>query len=129
MQENINHTPKEVIYDRGGKGQNQIGETIISTPDYRPLKKDTEYQKRKKRKKFRRRAAIEPVIGHLKSDFRMAQNYLWGDHSSQINAFLAATGWNLKKLMKQLKQQNENLLSPIFNFFLSHLYLNQKQGY
>ncbi|MEP1490306.1 MAG: transposase [Algibacter sp.] len=87
MQANINHLPKEVVYDRGGKGQKQIGQTKISTPDYRPLKRDTEYQKRIKRKKFRRRAAIEPVIGHLKTDFRMGQNYLHGTNSSQINAF------------------------------------------
>ena len=110
-------TPKEVVYDRGGKGQKQIGDTIISTPDYRPLKRDSKYQKSKKRKKFRRRAAIEPVIGHLKTDFRMGQNYLHGKESPQINAFLAATGWNLKKLMKKLKQNFfcwRNLFLQIF---------------
>lgn len=101
----LNYAPQELIYDRGGKGQKQIGKTKISTPDYRPLKRDTEYQKRQKRKKFRRRAAIEPVIGHLKSDFRMGQNYLHGDQSPQINALLAATGWNLKKMMKKLKEE------------------------
>ena len=58
MQENLNFTPKEVVYDRKGKGQKEIGDTIISTPDYRPLKRDTEYQRRSKRKKFRIRAAI-----------------------------------------------------------------------
>ena len=105
MESNLGHTPKELVYDRGGKGQKQIGDTIISTPDNRPLKRDTPYQKRKKRKKFRRRAAIEPVIGHLKTDFRMGQNYLHGKQSPQINAFLAATGWNLKKMMKKLKEE------------------------
>ncbi|MEX1000501.1 MAG: transposase [Crocinitomicaceae bacterium] len=53
--------------------------------------------------KFQRRAAIEPLIGHLKTDYRMGQNYLHGIDSPQINAFLAATGWNLKKMMLQLK--------------------------
>jgi len=38
MQSNINHRPKEVVYDRGGKGVKQIGDTKISTPDYKPLK-------------------------------------------------------------------------------------------
>lgn len=117
MQSNLNHTPEEIIYDRGGKGQKQIGNTIISTPS-KPLKRDSEYQKRKKRKKFRRRAAIEPVIGHLKSDFRMGQNYLHGEKSPQINAFLAATGWNLKKMMEKLKtevQKSSNLI--LFRFF------------
>lgn len=109
MEETIGYQPKEVVYDRGGKGQKQIGNTIISTPDYRPLKRDTAYQKRAKRKKFQRRAAIEPVIGHLKTDFRMGQNYLQGKNSSQINAFLAATGWNLKKMMKKLKLELEKI--------------------
>ncbi len=120
MQDNLDHTPQEVVYDRGGRGQKQIRETIISTPT-KPLKRDNAYQKRKKRKKFRRRAAIEPVIGHLKTDFRMAQNYLSGDKSPQINAFLAATGWNLKKLMKKLKEELlwlnsllQNILRKIF---------------
>jgi len=61
-----NYEPKELIYDRGGKGIKQVASTLMSTPDYRPLKRDSEYQKKKKRKKFRRRAAIEPVIGHQK---------------------------------------------------------------
>ncbi len=110
MESNLGHTPKELVYDRGGKGQKQIGATIISTPDNRPLKRDIPYQKRKKRKKFRRRAAIEPVIGHLKTDFRMGQNYLHGKRSPQINAFLAAAGWNLKKMMKKLKAQLDKSL-------------------
>ena len=114
MASNLNYKPKEIVYDRGGKGQKMIGETKISTPDYKPLKRDSKYERKNKRKKFRRRAAIEPVIGHLKTYFRMGQNYLSGKKSPQINAFLAATGWNLKKLMKQIKA--EASLS-IFQFF------------
>ena len=68
-----------------------------------------------KRKKFRTRAAIEPIIGHLKTDFRMAQNYFLGETGTQINAFMAATAWNLKKMMEILK---ENFLYHFFfNFF------------
>ena len=111
MESNLGHTPKELVYDRGGKGHKRIGSTMISTPDNRPLKRDTSYQKRKKRKKFRRRAAIEPLIGHLKTDFRMGQNYLHGKESPQINPFLAATGWNLKKMMKKLKARLEKSIS------------------
>jgi IS5 family transposase len=119
MKKNLKYLPQEVVYDRGGKGKSIINGVKISIPG-KSLKKDTDYQKRKKRKKFRRRAAIEPVIGHLKTDFRMAQNYLHGDDSPIINAMLAATGWNLKKLMKQLKgnliswlQTIQHILSPI----------------
>jgi len=123
IKSNNNPLPKEIIYDRGGKGTKFIGETKISTPDYRPLKRDTEYQKRTKRKKFRRRAAIEPVIGHLKTDHRMGQNYLSGNNSPQINAYLAATGWNLKKMMEKLKLNSLYLAFESFiNFFLNLIY-------
>lgn len=102
MKNNLDFTPHEVVYERGGRGQTMIGETKISTPKP-PNRIDSEYQKRAKRKKFRRRAAIEPVIGHLKTDFRMAQNYYHGRSSPKINALMAAIGWNLKKLMEKLK--------------------------
>ena len=111
MKKNLGYQPEEVIYDRGGRGKTIINGVKISTPKP-PLKSDSQYEKRKKRKKFRRRAAIEPVIGHLKSEFRMAQNYLKGKNSPKINAMLAAIGWNLKKLMMKLKK--EFLLSNIF---------------
>ncbi|MFT7592229.1 MAG: IS5 family transposase [bacterium] len=122
MQSNLNHIPDEVVYDRGGKGQKEIGNTKISTPDYKPLKRDTEYQRRSKRNKFRRRAAIEPVIGHLKSNFRMGQNYLSGSSSPQINAFLAATGWNLKKMIRQLKVENEKIFFALYKLIFRLLF-------
>jgi hypothetical protein len=42
------------------------------------LKRDNRYQRDKKRKLCKRRAAIEPIIGHLKSDFRLSRNLLKG---------------------------------------------------
>lgn len=104
MKENLGYQPEEVVYDRGGRGATTINGTIISTPKP-PKKTDSPYQKRKTRNKFRRRAAIEPVIGHMKTDFRMAQNYLLGEKSPRINAMLAATGWNLKKMMEKLNAE------------------------
>lgn len=96
--------PQELIYDRGGKGRKQIRGVSIITPG-KPKAKDTPCQKRQKRNKCRARAAIEPIFGHLKKDFRMEQNYLWGEKGIQINAYLAATAWNLKKMMERLKRK------------------------
>ena len=53
-----------------------------------------------KRQKFRRRAAIEPVIGHLKSDHRMARNFLKGFRGDEVNLLMAASAFNLKKWMR-----------------------------
>ena len=96
--------PKELLYDRGGRGKSEIKGVKISIPST-PRKKDTAYQKQTKRKKFRTRAAIEPIIGHLKTDFRLAKNYFLGETGPQINALLAATAWNMKKMMELLKQK------------------------
>ena len=42
------------------------------------------------RKRFRRRAGIEPIIGHLKSDHRLKRNFLKGFAGDQINLLMAA---------------------------------------
>lgn len=96
--------PKTATVDRGYKGKQMVGATKINIPKP-PLKRDTEYQKRKKRKHFRRRAAIEPIIGHLKQDHRVARNFLKGQLGDSINFMMAAAGFNLKKLMVKLKKE------------------------
>jgi IS5 family transposase len=95
--------PKTATVDRGYKGNQLIGTTKINIPRP-PLKKDTPYQKRKKRKHFRRRAAIEPIIGHLKQDHRVARNFLKGQIGDSINFIMAAAGFNFKKLLDKLKK-------------------------
>lgn len=87
---------KEAICDRGYVGKKEVLNTKISLPAI-PLKRDTKYQKEQKRKKFRRRAAIEPIIGHVKSDHRMKINYLKGFIGDEMNLLLAASAFNLKK--------------------------------
>ena len=70
------------------------------------------HERRKRRLLMRRRTAIEPVIGHLKSDHRMQKSFYKGFEGGTMNALLACTAWNLKKLMKKLK---EAFLLPVWN--------------
>jgi len=51
-------------------------------------------------KLLKRRAAIEPVIGHTKHDHGMNRNYLLGKVGDRINALLSGSAWNLKKLWR-----------------------------
>lgn len=94
---------QEAICDRGYQGTKQVtinDHTIdISIPG-KQLKRDTPQQIQDKKEKFKRRASIEPIIGHLKSDHRMARNYLKGFIGDQINLLLAATAFNLKKWIR-----------------------------
>ena len=48
----------------------------------------------------------------------MGQNYLNGTDSPQINAFLAATGWNLKKMMIQLKKDTKSFVFYLISIAL-----------
>jgi transposase, IS5 family len=51
---------------------------------------------------FRRRAAVEPVIGPLKAEPRMGRNDLAHSAGDAINAVLAAVGYNFRLLIRWL---------------------------
>ena len=55
------------------------------------------------KRKIKRRSAIEPVIGHMKSDGRLSRNYLKGADGDAINALMCAVGHNLRKILKKLR--------------------------
>ena len=54
----------------------------------------------KERLQLKRRQAVEPVIGHLKADHRMARCWLKGALGDAINTVMAAAGFNLRWLMR-----------------------------
>jgi hypothetical protein len=47
------------------------------------------------------KAAIEPIIGHAKSDYGLKRNYLKGEIGDAINAILAASAFNFKSWMRK----------------------------
>jgi len=49
---------------------------------------------------LKRRAAIEPIFGHLKADNRMNRNHLLGRNGDRINAILSGCGYNMRKLLR-----------------------------
>jgi len=55
------------------------------------------------RRELRRRSAIEPVIGHMKSDGLLGRNYLKGREGDRINAILAGAGHNFRLILKWLR--------------------------
>lgn len=94
---------KNAIVDRGYKGQKEVNNITIVSP--KPPNAKQPYSKATMRKKCRKRAAIEPVIGHVKHDCRMQRNYLKGDIGNDINALLAAAGFNLRGLLNKIKKE------------------------
>lgn len=49
---------------------------------------------------FCKRAGIEPVIGHLKSDHRLGRNFYKGTFGDDINIMYAAAAYNFKRAMR-----------------------------
>ncbi|SDB42162.1 Transposase DDE domain-containing protein, partial [Desulfonatronum thiosulfatophilum] len=84
------------------RGYQNVGDTKILRPG-RPKKSDSPYQRRIARERFRRRAGIEPIIGHLKQDHRLSRNYLKGVLGDAINLFMAAAAFNFRKWIRKFE--------------------------
>jgi len=82
---------ERILTDAGYKGHN--------APARHKFRIFTAGQKRRMtpsiKREMRRRAAVEPVIGHIKNEHRMDRNYLFHSSGDAINAVLAAAGYNL----------------------------------
>ena len=102
--------PRSVIADKGYRGTNQIEQTQILTPKP-PSSKSTRYEKRKSKKKFGRRAAVEPTISHLKKDHRLSRNYYSGIFGDNINVMLAAAAMNFKRMINIWKTNPDPFLA------------------
>ena len=110
-------SPKFAVVDRGYRGRKKILKTEIILPKI--LAKHKKYQRQKMRKLFRARAGIEPIIGHIKRDHRMLINYLSGTQGDAINSLLAATGFNMMKMLRRLKIEAKNLVIFIIRLIWS----------
>lgn len=86
--------PGTVYCDAGYRGHGYRGDTTVKV-----VRKLPKRATRNQRMWLKRRAAIEPVIGHVKNDHRMNRNYLKGIEGNRANAILAAAGYNLAKLL------------------------------
>src|SRR5262245_5281204 len=99
MQALIGNILDRCITDAGYRGHN--------APLDHKFKVYTAGQKRRVtpqiKREFKRRAAIEPVIGHLKEHHRMGRNYLAHASGDAINAVLAAAGYNFRRLLAWLR--------------------------
>jgi IS5 family transposase len=106
--------PLVSVGDRSYKCPKEIKGTIIISPKNFG-KQLSDYAKRKIKKLFRRRAGVEPVIGHMKTDFRMVRNFLKGIQGDHINATMAGVAFNLNKWMRKAQKALLSIFDFIFN--------------
>jgi len=103
------HTVKEGHVDMGYRGNNHQGpETIIVDKRRRGTIPKRVW------KWMKRRAAIEPTIGHLKAEHRLERNRLKGTHGNAINALLSAAAMNFQKLLGFFLCRLLHLLRSLF---------------
>jgi IS5 family transposase len=99
MEALIGNKLARILADAGYRGHN-------ASPDYK-FRIYTAGQKRRVtpqiKREMRRRAAIEPVIGHLKAEHRMDRNHLAHASGDAVNAILAAAGYNFSLLLTWLR--------------------------
>lgn len=110
---------KSATVDRGYQGKSKIGETEINIPKPFNNKKLSKHKQTKLRKGFKRRAAIEPTIGHLKSDHRLNRNFYKGIFGDNINIMLAAAAFNFKRMINKYKS---SLFGVFFNWFKEFIF-------
>jgi IS5 family transposase len=105
--------PKAIYADRGYRGPKKVNEVAIHVP-----KIDKAITK-EQRKKHSRRAAIEPVIGHLKHDYRLIRNFLKGTAGDAINIMLSAAAMNFKRVMNLWCTGAKNCWLLIYKIFIN----------
>lgn len=91
----VQKAPEHIFLDQGYRGHGCESESEIHVD-----KKRRGRTPRRLWKWMKRRAAIEPGIGHLKSEHRMERNRLHGEQGDMVNAVLSAAGMNFRKLLK-----------------------------
>ena len=66
------------------------------------------------RKQLKRRQAIEPIIGHLKTDHRMDRCHLKGEIGDRLHAVLCAAGYNIRWLLRLIAKKGVPFLAVVF---------------
>jgi len=82
--------------DRGYKGHGVEDSKIYISGQKRGMTKTL-------RKHLKRRSAIEPHIGHMKSEGKLRRNYLKGTIGDALNALLCAIGHNMRMILRKIR--------------------------
>ena len=91
-----NQRPRTVMVDKGYKGAEVDGVQILRSGQRRGVTRTMKAM-------IKRRSAIEPTIGHMKSDGRLGRNPLKGALGDALHAVLCGAGHNIRLLLSLLR--------------------------
>jgi len=91
--------PKRSHVDQGYKGHDVDPQTceVLISGSRKGLSKAV-------RKQMKRRSAIEPEIGHQKSDGKLGRNWLKGSFGDALSPMLCGAGHNMRKILARLRR-------------------------
>ena len=69
------------------------------------------------KRELKRRSAIEPVIGHMKTEGHLGRCYLKGRDGDAANVILSAVGHNLRRVLAWLSALLRQILFALWHFF------------
>ncbi len=109
IKEVVGRMPGRVAVDQGykGHGLTHHPETAVYITGQKRGVTD------KIKRWLKRRAVVEPIIGHAKNDGLLGKNWLAGRHGDRINTTLAAAGFNLRQILNFLRMLRLYLLARL----------------
>lgn len=113
--------PTHVYVDKGYKGHKQNRFTFdpqtrqTTRPPWRVFMSGRKTLKPRLKKELKRRSAVEPVIGHMKQQYRMGRNFLKGRKGDRFNVKAAAVGYNFKRLIKWFAESLREILCALLD--------------
>ena len=105
------HAPKFALADRGYRGVDAPTGTRLLISHTRRLPKAL-------KKLLKRRQVGEPMIGHMKADGLLGNNWLKGADGDALHALLCGAGHNLRMLLRYLRVLCLALLAWLASFLL-----------
>jgi IS5 family transposase len=87
---------EQAFVDKGYKGHDVEGTAVYISGQKRGMTRTL-------KKHLKRRSAIEPHIGHMKSEGKLRRNYLKGTIGDTLNALLCAIGHNLRLIWRHIR--------------------------
>ncbi len=98
---------KQAVCDQGYRGHGVTAADISIVPRWKNKASRTI------RQWWRRRNAIEPIIGHQKSEHRLERNQLAGEFGDQLNVIFSACGFNIRKLARAFWLWLQNIINNV----------------
>ena len=104
------------VVDKGYRGIDVPGVRILRSGQKRGVTRELKAM-------IKRRSAIEPTIGHMKTDGKLDRNWLKGALGDALHAVLCGAGHNIRLLLRRLQRRLRRFCAVILRSILAFVQL------